>query len=112
MNGAHWLEKNPEYAKEEFRLTDSEVETLRNYKPLSLAKFWDKMTKTRYKKEVSEAIKLLESLTNEKYKITESVSPHLYNDIHYVFITEAKGWNIHKGEKNKNKLQYHLDLSK
>lgn len=112
MNGAFWLDTDIKYAMNAFRITKKEAETIKHYKPLSLAKFWYKLTETRYKKEVNTAIELLESLTKEKYKPSTNVSAHLYNDLHYTMVTEKEGWNIHKGEKNKNKLQYHLDITK
>jgi hypothetical protein len=111
MNGAYYLENNPEYAKKSFRLTTDEVKNLQNFKPLSLAKYLHNLTKTRYKFEVKTAINLLESLTNQKYITTDVVSPYLYNDLHYVLIDKKKGWNIYKSETNKKKLKYHLDLS-
>lgn len=112
MNGAHFLEREPEYVMTEFRITKAEADMLKHYKPLSLAKFWYNLTETRYKDEVKKAVKLLEKLTGEKYKPSTNVSPHLYNDLHFVLITEKEGWNIHKGEKDKKNLKYHLDLSK
>lgn len=112
MNGEYWLENHFETAIKTFRISKDEAEMVKNFKPLSFAKFLFNLTETRYKVEVKNAITLIESLSKEKYKIKDVISKNLYNDLHYVMITEKEGWNIYKDKKNKKDLEYCLDLSK
>lgn len=112
MDTEYHLEHNLKHAMTVLRLTEDEANNLKHYKALSLAKYLFQLTQTRYKIEVKNAIKLLEKFTGERYVIKDKVSPHLYNDLNYVLNTEKNGWNIYKGEKDKKKLKYHLDLSK
>ncbi len=100
MNSMYYLETDLNYGIKYLRLTKKEAHILVNYKPISFINYLKNLINTRYKKEVQDALDLIEKLTSEKYKIKDKVSPALYNDINYVLLTEKNGWNIYKGQKN------------
>lgn len=103
LNGSYHLVKNINYAPKFYRISKSLTNKIAKYNNKLLADFVLNLTHTTYKKDVDKAIKEIESASGEKYYRQENVSPMLYNDIHYTFITDKKGWNVFKGNSDKIK---------
>jgi hypothetical protein len=101
LNGYyHLTHGNPEYTKESLRITEEQLNTLKQNKSLFYTNFCLELERGQYRAEVAKAIKLIEQYSGKKYVKTNFVSGRLYNDIHYQFITESKGWNVYKGNKS------------
>ena len=92
---------DPDYAKVMYRLTDEEVALFGELNYTALAKRMYNLSITRYKKEIDEAVAIVEALTGEKYIRKEKVSHQLYNDIVYYITSNVpkkeRGWNMING---------------
>jgi hypothetical protein len=103
MNGLYWINHNLDYAVETFRLSVGEGLIVSKFKRLSWTSYIVNNLLPRYEAEVTEAIGILEGLCGVKYVKVDMVSPVLYNDMNYCYVTEKKGWNVYKGNADKIK---------
>jgi len=101
LNGKYYLKTDIKHAAKFYGITLKEAKEISLYNDKALTEFILNRVIPNYKDSVNKAIAEIEATTGQKYTSTEKVSPVLYNDIHYTFVTEKEGWNVYKGNASK-----------